>query len=79
MLHGVYTGEGYPLPKLSYIVVTKKINPRFFLMGQTPQNPPPGTIVDKEVTFPERYGHLELPLFYDTEYIHSLVAGLIST
>ena len=38
-------------PKFAFIVVTKRINTRFFYnnRGQF-LNPPPGTVVDKEVT-----------------------------
>ncbi|KAM5194696.1 piwi-like protein 1 [Mantella aurantiaca] len=43
-------------PKLSVIVVKKRINTRFFAnLGGRLQNPPPGTIVDVEVTRPEWY------------------------
>ena len=38
--------------KLAYVVVTKKINTRFFSQGQ---NPPPGTIVDDVVTDPSKF------------------------
>ncbi|KAM3939929.1 piwi-like protein 1 [Leptodactylus fuscus] len=49
------TGKDYS-PKLSVIVVKKRISTRFFanLSGKL-QNPPPGTIVDLEVTRPEWY------------------------
>lgn len=40
-------------PMLSYIVVTKTSNSRFFTKNH--QNPPPGTVVDSVVTLPERY------------------------
>uniref|UniRef100_A0A224YKC6 Aubergine n=1 Tax=Rhipicephalus zambeziensis TaxID=60191 RepID=A0A224YKC6_9ACAR len=43
--------------KLAFVVVTKRISTRFF--AHTPSggfnNPPPGTVVDSEVTRPERY------------------------
>ncbi|KAE8628028.1 hypothetical protein XENTR_v10007275 [Xenopus tropicalis] len=43
-------------PKLSIIVVKKRINARFFAhLGGRIQNPPPGTVVDVEVTRPEWY------------------------
>lgn len=49
------TGKDYS-PKLSVIVVKKRISARFFAhMGGRLQNPPPGTIVDVEVTRPEWY------------------------
>lgn len=38
--------------KLTFIVVTKRINARFFLASG---NPKPGTVVDDIVTLPERY------------------------
>ncbi|KAG8597458.1 hypothetical protein GDO81_002286 [Engystomops pustulosus] len=49
------TGKDYS-PKLSVIVVKKRISSRFFahLSGRL-NNPPPGTIVDVEVTRPEWY------------------------
>jgi len=41
--------------KLTFIIVSKRINTRFFT-GTTPsQNPPSGTIVDDVATLPERY------------------------
>ncbi|XP_075032847.1 piwi-like protein 1 [Mixophyes fleayi] len=49
------TGKDYS-PKLSVIVVKKRINTRFFAhFGGRLQNPPPGTIIDVEVTRPEWY------------------------
>ncbi|KAM4046062.1 piwi-like protein 1 isoform 2-T4 [Anomaloglossus baeobatrachus] len=43
-------------PRLTVVVVKKRINARFFAeMGGRLQNPPPGTIVDTEVTRPEWY------------------------
>ncbi|XP_053555755.1 piwi-like protein 1 [Bombina bombina] len=49
------TGKEYS-PKLTVIVVKKRINARFFAhSGGRLQNPPPGTIVDVEVTRPEWY------------------------
>eukprot|EP00092_Neocalanus_flemingeri_P024564 GFUD01026642.1.p1 GENE.GFUD01026642.1~~GFUD01026642.1.p1 ORF type:complete len:216 (+),score=80.19 GFUD01026642.1:86-649(+) len=41
--------------KFTYVIVSKKINTRFFKMGGAPSNPPSGTIVDDVVTLPERY------------------------
>lgn len=43
--------------KLAFVVVTKRISTRFFApSGQGSfSNPPPGTVVDSEVTRPERY------------------------
>ncbi|NXD07268.1 PIWL1 protein, partial [Nothocercus nigrocapillus] len=43
-------------PRLSVIVVKKRVSTRFFAQsGGRPQNPPPGTVVDVEVTRPEWY------------------------
>lgn len=48
-------GKDYS-PKLTVVVVKKRINARFFaVFGGRLQNPPPGTIVDIEVTRPEWY------------------------
>ncbi|XP_068099765.1 piwi-like protein 1 [Hyperolius riggenbachi] len=48
-------GKDYS-PKLTVIVVKKRISTRFFAsMGGRLQNPPPGTIIDVEVTRPEWY------------------------
>uniref|UniRef100_A0A8C5Q026 Piwi-like protein 1 n=1 Tax=Leptobrachium leishanense TaxID=445787 RepID=A0A8C5Q026_9ANUR len=48
-------GKDYS-PKLTVIVVKKRINARFFAhFGGKLNNPPPGTIVDVEVTRPEWY------------------------
>ncbi|XP_068122747.1 piwi-like protein 1 [Hyperolius riggenbachi] len=42
--------------KVTVVVVKKRINARFFsLAGGQCQNPPPGTVIDKEVTRPEWY------------------------
>lgn len=48
-------GEDY-MPKLSVVVVKKRINSRFFahINGKV-CNLPPGTVVDTEVTRPEWY------------------------
>lgn len=41
-------------PKLSVVVVKKRISCRFFaLFGGKVSNPPPGTVIDTEVTRPE--------------------------
>jgi len=41
--------------KFTYIIVSKRINTRFFRMNGKPSNPPSGTVVDDVVTLPERY------------------------
>lgn len=49
-----YYGEK-PL-KLAFVIVSKRINTKFFLDGQRgAQNVPAGTVVDDVVTLPERY------------------------
>uniref|UniRef100_A0A8C3A461 Piwi-like RNA-mediated gene silencing 1 n=1 Tax=Cyclopterus lumpus TaxID=8103 RepID=A0A8C3A461_CYCLU len=48
-------GHDY-MPKLSVVVVKKRINSRFFAnINGNVANPPPGTVVDSEVTRPEWY------------------------
>ncbi|XP_075745432.1 piwi-like protein 1 [Rhipicephalus microplus] len=45
-------------PQLAFVVVTKRISARFFSVdnrGGAYQNPPPGTVIDNNVTRPERY------------------------
>ncbi|NXW57063.1 PIWL1 protein, partial [Eurystomus gularis] len=43
-------------PRLTVIVVKKRVNTRFFAQwGSALRNPPPGTVVDVEVTRPEWY------------------------
>ncbi|XP_076749103.1 aubergine [Xylocopa sonorina] len=48
-----------PTPvKMAFLIVTKRINTRFFLNNN---NPPPGTIVDDVVTNPLRYDFFIIP------------------
>ncbi|XP_037537105.1 piwi-like protein 1 [Nematolebias whitei] len=48
-------GQDYE-PKLSVVVVKKRISSRFFTqIGGKMTNPPPGTVIDTEVTRPEWY------------------------
>ncbi|XP_075903162.1 piwi-like protein 1 [Nelusetta ayraudi] len=48
--------QGDYVPKLSVVVVKKRISSRFFaLLGGKVSNPPPGTVIDTEVTRPEWY------------------------
>ncbi|KAK7934231.1 hypothetical protein WMY93_005127 [Mugilogobius chulae] len=48
-------GQDY-MPKLSVVVVKKRINSRFFAhVNGKVSNPPPGTVVDTDVTRPEWY------------------------
>lgn len=46
--------ENY-VPKITYIVVKKRINARFFLDAGTMRNPAPGTVIDQTVTKQEWY------------------------
>lgn len=48
----IYGSESL-LPKLVFVVVTKRINTRIFTMNS--QNPNPGTIVDDVITTPTKY------------------------
>jgi aubergine-like protein len=54
-MHDFYLKKGFKEgPKLTYIVVTKRINTRIFNVNSN-ENPGPGTIVDSTITLPERY------------------------
>jgi len=56
LLNQVYTqrGDGV-MPKLSFIIVTKRINTRIFLhRSRNAENPAAGTVVDTTITLPER-------------------------
>lgn len=47
-------GDGQ-LPKLAFIIVSKRVNTRIFLnKGQNVENPVSGTVVDNCITLPER-------------------------
>jgi hypothetical protein len=52
----VYKNTGQELPKLSFIIVTKKINTRAYQRDHRgyAQNLNVGTIIDRDVTLPER-------------------------
>lgn len=50
-LDAIYQSAGSETCKLCFIVVSKRINARFFY-GR--DNPPPGTVIDDVVTLPER-------------------------
>lgn len=51
-LEGIYSSAGVAGGyRLAFIVVSKRINTRFF---KGTDNPPPGTVVDDVVTLPER-------------------------
>ncbi|XP_037931598.1 protein aubergine-like [Teleopsis dalmanni] len=51
-LDEIYSSKGSAPPRFAFIVVSKRINTRYFLKGR---NPPPGTVVDDIITLPERY------------------------
>lgn len=42
-------------PKLTVIIVKKRISARLFIKGRNPSNPPPGTVVDTDITRPQWY------------------------
>lgn len=44
-----------PELKFTYVIVSKRINTRFFMDTNPPENPKSGTVVDDVVTLPERY------------------------
>merc|ERR1712179_95639 len=55
-----YLKEHVPDATFTFIIVSKRINTRFFQTsngygGNNVSNPPPGTVVDDVVTLPERY------------------------
>ncbi|XP_057371400.1 piwi-like protein Siwi [Daphnia carinata] len=51
-----YMGSGLYNPPVAFIVVSKRINTRFFNMdGRQPSNPVCGTVVDNKVTLQERF------------------------
>lgn len=56
-LNNLYKNAEY---KLLFVVVSKRINARFFRNGE---NPGPGTIVDDVVTLPERFVYLQPKLY----------------
>lgn len=50
-----YKTTDHEKPKLTYVIVTKKINTRAFTIKQQAyDNPPPGSVMDTVVTIPER-------------------------
>ncbi len=56
-MESVYTGAGLKVPRFSFIVITKKINTRLFVLegpSKAPVNANPGTVADDVVTLPER-------------------------
>ena len=71
MIKKVFTAHNYD-PGFAYIVVSKRINQRFFGLkngvkpGESPTyvNPPAGTVVDDVVTLPERYVSRHIPILY---------------
>lgn len=62
-LDGVYSKFGTAKPKLTFIIVNKRINTRIFLkQGTKFANPNAGTVVDNTITLPERF--VSLNSFY---------------
>jgi len=55
-IKSVFKENGFD-PMFAFIVVSKRINSRFFQMdnGGPPNNPPSGSVIDDVVTQPERY------------------------
>ncbi|XP_035713881.1 piwi-like protein Siwi isoform X2 [Folsomia candida] len=54
----IYADGGRPMPKFSFVIVTKRINTRIFALNQPGnriENPNPGSIVDDVITLPERF------------------------
>nr|WOZ50368.1 piwi [Sogatella furcifera] len=49
---------GEQAPKMAFVIVTKRLNSRFF-MGN--ENPPAGTVVDDVITCPEKYDFFLIP------------------
>ena len=47
-----YSDYGFEIPKLTFTIVTKKINTRGFMRGKL--NLPVGTVIDTNITLPER-------------------------
>merc|ERR1711944_204345 len=55
-MQDVMKTQGLENVQFAYIIVSKRINARFFQMaGNKPMNPPSGSVVDDIVTLPERY------------------------
>lgn len=53
---GIKVKAGNYRPGISFVIVSKRINTRFFAdRGGTPDNPPCGTVVDNTVTLSERF------------------------
>lgn len=52
----IKTNYGGQKPKFAFIIVTKRINTRIISKESNRfENPVSGTVVDKVITFPERY------------------------
>jgi len=55
-MQDVMKTQGLENVQFAYIIVSKRINARFFQMaGNKPMNPPSGSVVDDIVTLPERH------------------------
>ena len=53
-IEACFRDAGMEAVKFTYVIVSKRINTRFFRMNGKPSNPPSGTVVDDVVTLPER-------------------------
>jgi aubergine-like protein len=53
-LEDFYNKEGLRVAKLTYIIVTKRINSRLFTCPPKVENPVPGTVCDDVITLPTR-------------------------
>lgn len=58
VVKALQTTYGDQAPKLAFIIVTKRLNSRFFLGND---NPPAGTVVDDVITCPEKYDFFLIP------------------
>ena len=66
-------------PKFAYIIVSKRINSRFFGVGPPKEpfiNPPSGTVIDDVVTLPERFDFF-LVSHFKMNTLNNLVIKLI--
>merc|ERR550532_640510 len=55
-MQDVMKTQGLENIQFAYVIVSKRINARFFQMaGNKPMNPPSGSVVDDVITLPERH------------------------
>ncbi|GAB0086880.1 hypothetical protein DMENIID0001_010860 [Sergentomyia squamirostris] len=55
LISDLKSAYGEMAPRLTFIIVSKRINTRLFQKVRNIDNPPPGTVVDDVITLPERY------------------------